>query len=1135
MAGFSRLWAMAAMEMRLTRRLVRYWIFLFVAVVFSLALFTYHASIHYFASTHAASFALINPRYFAGSYGANFILLYLLGVIFLAFDVRARDVRERIHEVLDAKPAGNLEMLAGRWLGLLIASWIPMLLIFGFMVGVGGIFGEAPETVSAVLMVSAGALPALGLVIALVYLVSLGLRHRLAAALVLLVAWGLLFSVLSGWIPVPFFLVQAIDITGAYSLNFPSDLSTWLPGWPVVAQRVGYLSLTLGLLLLAALVHPRRDDSRSPGRVTAAAVCTAAGALLVVMLSWSNGADIRRLHHWERVHAARASEAVADLQLIEGRVKLDPGRRLDLDLRLTVAAAGDTSLDHLLLSLNPGLVVERLAVGGHELEFSQGDGLLEFDLPGVLEAGDSLSFDLEAGGLPDPLFAYIDHAYHPLEAKTDEGNVFLFGFENAIYERGLVALPAGCRWLPAMGAEVGRGSPRVHPRDLHRVRIDVEAPAGWKLAGPGVTAPVAPGAGGGEVWRIDGEVPLPPIGLFAGPYAERSLEVEGVTFRALVEPGHLERLAVLALAEGELREYLAGLVRDARELGLPVPGKVLTLVEVPHALRGYGGGWRRDSVQAQPGVVLMRESGLPTARFDVAFEKLDDADPATYEGGKARAIFDRTLLFVRGDTVGGNPLVNAARTLVDFRTAPRGPGGEALAFVNEVLASRLLTGEASYFSTRVFMGRRGSRVIGQAIARYMKNRDEGFAAALATLMTSRPSVWEAALSTSLVDLDPDRDPQKAIDVLTLKGGALSRSLIDALGRERSGALLAGLVQDGGTAGYGLEDYLDLAGGIDPDLAEWLRLGMETTELPAFRGAPAEVYRLEDAADGTPRYQLLVRVANDGAAPGLLRVRADLEGEGQAAASRLSDPIRLDAGVGVEIGMLSSVPPAAVKIEPYLAENRGAFEVPLDTAEAERVRAVAPFDGTRPWSPPPPDGDLVFVDDLDPDIRFIAPEAGGWFRRSVGRREELDHGLPARAFSGSGLRNWARVERLSAAGRYRHTLAAVRAEPGEHRVVVPARLPEAGEWTLEVHYAGTPGAAAPTGSWHFGVEEASEGREFSWKLEFDEPGWYPVETMDLLEGDVEVSITADENTRLLFFDALRWRRTRPPGGGGEVRE
>ncbi|HHN75150.1 MAG TPA: hypothetical protein ENK10_07990 [Acidobacteria bacterium] len=1128
MLDFNRLWAMAVLEMRLTRRLVRYWIFLFVALIFSLGLFTYHATIHYLASTYAATFALINPRYFAGSYGATFVLLYMLGVIFLAFDVRARDVRERIDEVLDAKDLSNLEMLGGRWLGLLIVSWIPMLVIFAAMVGIGGIVGEAPEIVSVLVMVSLGAIPALAFVIALVYLLTIGLRHRLAAALTLLAAWGLLFSMLSGWIPVRFFLLQSLDMTGAYSLKFPSDLTSWFPGWPVLIQRLGYAVLSVGMLVAAALIHPRRDGKSSLLRGGVAASGILVGLVLVGSLSWSAWSGIRRLHHWESVHAARADEAVADLQSIEGRVRIDPGRRLELDLRLTVAAGDNPSLDHLLLSLNPGLRVETISVAGRQVAFEQHDGLLDFDLPEPLTPAAAITFDLRAAGFPDPAFAYLEQAFDPLEARSDESIIFLFGLHNLLFEKTIVALPGGCRWLPAMGAEVGRAIPTRHPRDLHRLMVEVEVPEGWKVAG------AEPTADSGALWKIDGGAALPPMGLFAGPYAERSIEVEGVTFRALLAPSHLERLAPLARAEGLLRQWVAAAVRDAREVGLEVPGKMMTLVEVPNALRGYGGGWRQDTIQAQPEVVLLRESGLPTARFDVAFGKAAEDYFADYEGGLPKAVFDRLLLFLRGDTAGGNPMVNAARSLVDFRTAPRGAGGEALAFVNEMLASRLLVGEEAYFSTRVFSGKQGNRIIGQAVARYMGSRDEGFAAALTALMTSRPSVWQAALSTSLVALDPAADPQRTLDVLTLKGGALADSLIDALGRERTGRLLSGLVA-AGEAGYGLEEYLDLAREIDPDLAEWLRLGMETTELPAFRAVPAEAYRLEDEADGTPRYQVLVRVVNEGAAPGLLRVEVELEGEGKQAGSRTTDPIRLDGGVGAEIGILSSVAPTAVRIEPYLAENRGAFEVDLDTGDLEQMRGEEPFSGQRPWAPPPAEEGIVFVDDLDEGVEFLEPEGGGWFRRSAARQQEMDRGLPARAFSSRGLRDWVRIEHQRAAGRYRHTLAAVRAYRGEYRVVVPARLAEAGEWTLEVHYAGQVGATSAKGSWKIGIEGASAREQLSWKLEFGDPGWYPVETLELTEGDVRVSIEAEEKTRTLFFDALRWRRTEVPRGGGDAGE
>lgn len=1117
MMRFDQVWGMARAEMRLTRRLVRYWIFLFLSFVLAVAMFAYHGALHYFASTLAASFAMINPRVFAGSYGASFLLLYMLGTIFLGFDVRARDVRERMVEVLDARPVTNLELLTGRWLGLLIASWVPMLVLVLLLLAGGSLFGESPEPVSLLLIATLGAIPALAFALGLVTFVSIAVRKRLVAALILIAAWALLFALFSAWIPVPFWFSQGYDVAGAYTLNFPSDLTSSVPRPEAFAQRAGVLLLGLGLLLLGVLFHPRKDD-QSPGSLGGAALALLViGALGVSTPVALNRQSINRFRHYAAVHAGRAEETAPDLTKISGEVRLDPGRSLGLDLEIQLQAPPEEGLRTILLSFNPGFRVGTIEAGGSPLDFTFADGLLEISPPHPLAPGESLRFRLRAEGVPSEEFAYLDGGFSPLEIKTNEGITFLFGFQNLFFERRFVALPEGVRWLPAGGAEVGRGNPRVRPPDFFDLDLTVEAPASLALAGPGRAEEVEGAPSGRARWRfVTG--PLPGAGLVAGPFVERSAEIDGVLFRALLSPQRARNLAVFDEAGGEIRKWLAEHLDDAEQLGLHYPYGGLTLVEVPNALRGFGGGWRRDTALAQPAMALVRESGLPTARFDAAFD--DASDFSDKEGGLPRAVLERLEAFFRGDAAGGDPVTNGARSFLGYRIGARGRGSIAADYLTEVLASRLLTGEQSYFSTRMFEGGRANRVIGQAVGSFVQNQDEGFSAAVARLMTDRSTVWEAATKVSLADLDPEEDPQRAIDVLALKGGAMARSLIDGVGREKTGRFLALLAErfDGGS--YDLEQLLDLAEEIDPGLRSWLNVGLRSEELAAFRAERAEVFRLEDEEDGTPRYQMLLHVWNEADAPGLLRVKVKTE-EGKE--SRATAPIRFDAGQALEIGTVSTTPPTAVTIEPYLSLNRHPFDVPLGEVDAGEVVAREPFAASRVWNQPPPATPGILIDDLDPSVSFEAPVKRGWFRRG-GRAsdEDLDQGLPVHGL-GRGIPSyWVREQMSGAEGRYRHTVAVVRPKAGVQQVVATTEIPAEGRWVLEMHYPGPGTHGKVRGSWKLSVSGEGTERELSWPLAFFDPGWYEVETFDLPRGEVTLRGSAEENTNVLFLDAVRWR-------------
>ena len=67
---------------------------------------------------------------------------------------------------------------------------------------------------------------------------------------------------------------------------------------------------------------------------------------------------------------------------------------------------------------------------------------------------------LEASGIPDSRFAYLDSAIVP-EAKTWANNrLVLLGTESSIFDDAYVALMPGSRWLPSPGANLEPGPRR---------------------------------------------------------------------------------------------------------------------------------------------------------------------------------------------------------------------------------------------------------------------------------------------------------------------------------------------------------------------------------------------------------------------------------------------------------------------------------------------------------------------------------------------------------------------------------------------------------------------------------------------------------------------------------------------------
>jgi hypothetical protein len=615
---------------------------------------------------------------------------------------------------------------------------------------------------------------------------------------------------------------------------------------------------------------------------------------------------------------------------------------------------------------------------------------------------------------------------------------------------------------------------------------------------------------------------VPDVALVAGELESFVAEAGDVQLELLLHPSHVASIEPFRDADEAIRGWLGSHLDEAREMGLAYPYDGLTLVETPQALRGFGGGWRMGSTMAQPGMLLMRESSFPTAEFARRFEDPEELEDE--EGGVAGAKVRVLQTFFENDFTGGNPFLGGARGFLLYQTAGEGDVGLPLDFVWEYLLSRLITEKHGYFSAHLFDSELGN-VINESIQQFVTGQAQGsFAQAVMDAVTSRVAVWDALLRVSLVDLDPWNDPRLALDVLTLKGDAMARSLLDGLGEKKTGELLAALRERTSGRTYSREDVLAAGEAVGADLGSWLELWIEGTDLPGFTVGEVAYERLPDAGDGSPRYQVVVPVRNGEPAPGLVRVEWQVE---QGQPFDHGEPVRVEGRSAVEFGFVTNAPPKTVRVVPYLSLNREPFTVRLPP-DPERIVQREAFVGSRPLDWQPETGVRVVVDDLDPGFEVEDGAKAPWWRVGGlgGSDDEVkDQGLPV---AGQGVpRRWSRRSSAQAWGKYRHTTAIVRSGEGESKAVFRAELPESGEWELEYHLPRGGGGDAPFvrqdgfGKLKLVVVDGDDRKPIEFDAKAGESGWNSLGRFDLGARDPVVEVTNDSDGRIVPADAIRW--------------
>lgn len=1072
------------------------------------------------------------PRFVLSVMGNVWLWLFLLAVVFLAFDARQQDERARIAEVLDVRPISNLTLLGGRLIGTVLLAWLALVAV-AVLIQTGGTISRmiaegsgsdasspswslavAVEPASLVILLTLDALPALTFTAALVVFLASLLRARMPTILIALTLIGLhVYAVASA----PMFLLPTVSLVASYA-DFASDVVPTVPDASVYLQRAALVLLGTALLVGAAACYPR-DDGRSRLRQGTAAILLAGLGGAGIAGSVAHAAnDLAVRERWLAAQEEARDLEYPELRHLQGEVRIEPAGELSLDLEVRVAPRAGETLERLHFSLNPGLRVGAVRIAGASVDATHLNGILAVDLPVALAPDVELTVSLKANGVPDGRFAYLDSVvdWRRLPASN---RLVLLGTDALLFNRHYVALPPGAVWLPAAGPNLSHRAP-----DVFTVDLSVRVPETWLVAAPGRRETNAAGH-----FRFRPAAPVPEVGLFASRFEQRAVDIEGVTLEVLIAPEHASQLDGFSdVMEGEdgIVARVGAMLSAAAERGLAYPYEAFTMVEVPSRLRGYGGGWQINSALFPPGLALLPEYGFPT-RFARAYRdrrrsfsvgpKLPTEDADRRQGMLWR------LFALEGAADAPHHAVGNV-----FAHGTRGPGAVAVDALVHILAVQTLWRLYGTESKALFAAHRFARPAteGDLLRKFVW----GGGPEQMPIVPDEPHVWEAAERVALADVADLEDRGLAMDVLALRVGQTAKTIRDRYGLDEVADLLAAFRRRNQGVGIVAQDLLRAGTEVGMDLDTLLGDWLNATDMPAFGASPVEAFRIGDDDEGAPRYQILVKVRNDRSVPGLVRFTAvgNSGGSGNPAWSN-SDPFPVPSEAAIEIGLISPHPPEVLWLRPYLSLNRSDQRLAVPQVDETVLDDREPFEGARPseWRP---DVGIV-VDDLDVGFSVDATtEAMRLGRASAHEFAQTDRGLPVYR---DVLRPWWTRQALPTAwGRYRRTVARIAPGKGDSHAVFEAELPEGGRWLLQYH---VPSLRVKGLGWQAWGPQDEQGRyrfevvagQVKELVDFDaaaaETGWNEVDAFDLPAGTVTISVSDTSSGATVVADAIRWDR------------
>ena len=1140
--------SVAGAETRTAVRLVRFWAAVFVITLVSGAGYTFACLSLHFVAPYTPSTA--TPFYLLGSIEPTYFLMFQLVALLMVFDSTQQQAKYRIGEVLDSKPVSNFEYFAGRIAGYTFLLWVfaAVLILtangFGLVMSLAGFGFAEPFQTHSLLNLLVIDVPIMLLIwCAFTVFLSSLLRFRIAVAIVGIAA---MFAWLLLLLESPHAL-RGIVSPSSNDVLFISDLLPQFPKWETLAVRFGTIVGAIGLTVAATLFHKRRDSSTSLSNIlasaTAAVVCVGAFSF-AVFSALSPGMQSRE---WQVAHQEVDWDGGINIRKISGEVHINPGKNLAIDLLYELGIDGVQS-NILVFSLNPSMRVEVIELDGDTADYTFENGLLQIALSNAETIEGEHTLRVQAEGVPDPRFAYFDGSVNYITSnEVPTVAASLLGTDGSVFARDFVALMPGNHWYPTPGPVNSDYESNQRGRDYFEVELSVSlAQESWTLVALGAESDEESST---REYRVVPANPVHEVGLFASNFVSGSLNVGELTFDMHLHKRHKRNLQLFLEKDSEFVAETKKRIERYTDKGITVPHKELALVEVPRKLRTIGGGWRMNSVNSLPGIVLMKEHGLPRARIDLALKRASRNVEDQQE--KVEAELTTLQVFFDSSVLTENMWLNLPERFWSHATTAQGPHAQSLDQIMQSVVVSLFNLDPRFSSIYATLYIAATTSLNpdrtawaaddswSGDAQSILSNDLGYVRRFG----SRASVWSDLERVALADLPTLNGTQSDLELMLLKSDEIGRGLMIANETETIASWIREIQDNFAGRNYTLDDLVSAAEShgvkVEPFLTTWL----ETASLPGFRASQVRNVRINDDESGNPQWLASVDVRNEEKSPGVIVIEypGTTRNEWGFPHFEEADAVTVDGETAKRINLITSYQLTQARLNPTLSLNRQSWSLEVSTVPEDETTEldVPPYVEDSTWVL----GEIgIVVDDLSPGFQVSQSEPdyspplnvgpASWFREPL-LQLDTDAGLPAFAYrwrSDDGM--WTRRSLLNAHGDYRKTTAQQLKGNSFTTARFSTSLPRASVWKLEYHLPYHDDWFPQGREYKYNLVVANG--ESSWNEELDTKeaslGWNLVGEFELKDGTVDVDlvgVSEDWRWRWIYADAIRWTPTDAP--------
>ncbi|MDA0746310.1 MAG: hypothetical protein O2954_07310, partial [bacterium] len=914
-----------------------------------------------------------------GAYLPFYLYSYLQAIViaFLVGDFRAADERAGIFEVIAARPVSTAELVAGKYLGVVGGLFTLSLgvLLLGLVIQAAKIsitgtpFAIRPYLAYLLLM----NLPALLYMSAVTFFLGAVLRKQSAVTLVV-IAYGL---------AVLFFLGQRYggiyDFGAFFAPLFYSDLIGLGDIRRVLEIRLFYICLALFFFALSVERYPRL--SQSPRWVWMGRAGALLGLIFAVGLYFSmQQNDLAAAEERaERLEVQRSFSGMDVADIVQYDMEVDfltRGAPVRARANIEIKNGTGTVLDTLVFSLNPGLLLESLEIGGVETPWQRTASVIEVFLESGLAPDSSATVGFQyAGEIDVNGFDLLRDTGGVRLKKEGRGPPVHKGDMTAWVRSHSIFLPPRSRWYPVPGVDYGALGERSSSFFTGRIKVSVPEGLDVVTQGRPQEREVANGRAA-ITWTLTREVSV--LSITAGEYEVFEAKLHGIDCALYIHPAHRKQILFFEDAKEEALRTLDQILDSVeQETGLEYPYERLSVVEVPFQVQWYYEGWEESGGLSQPGVLMVEEDMLMGLGLNRRLKWMmrrqgGDADPARIKRDLlVNSVFD---LFLAEESSRGGIYRSPVLQLWSFDRSFAGKDASLLErglplYLQKDLNTSLR--ESLFESSR---GRFGGRF----------RRPSG----------AEDASWDTLVSQmqrrSFADLDPEEDAELYRAVVDAKGPALFQMVEAVLGEKQFRSVLDEFEDDSRYQNVefssferaAIADTTDSKGNganLQRLIQEWLH----GTHVPGYSLTQVKAYKVDDGW-GMVVYQVIVRIRNGEPGRGFVQVRA-MGGSDESVKG-----VEIEGGQEVEVGLILWERPVRVSVEPFFARNRRTLMAPLRIAEQPMEGRARSY--VREVSPDETPVTEIVVDDEDEGYsmpirrvqRFLRPELKGdnWSERQI---------------------------------------------------------------------------------------------------------------------------------------------------------